>query len=548
VNTVAGEAGQGASDRDDAAGAAKRKRALVVFEGGGAKGLAHAGAFRALVDAEIEIVGVAGTSAGALMACLVACGLKPKDIVHAPDRTSVLARVGISSAPKLLGPVWYPIKACIVVASQVATFGLFFVLLLLAGLIALICADLLKAWHLILALTVVAAVTAIADRVARRGLASTDRIVEALETLLRDRVARPASDTSPVTFAEIATAGSKAGTTDIPLKVIATNVTTGDLKLFSAEETPDEPVARAVAASMALPVVFRPVMIDGEAYLDGGLVSNLPAWPFDEERDLDPDLVTIAFEISSEPPTRDGASLSWSRLAHAAIFGAHRLNKRANGPMHVITLQTGSVGVLDIDLRWDTLEKLVEAARENVDVALEVRVKELPRLIERECTALGRLLATLLTQLDRTSPVDPSELRVAAYLQEFGWPRTLRPLGMTGGAHWPNHDLNMRLPVDGTFVRDALDGGTIHGTDGGPLAFPNPDERLRVKTHLRPLGLKSCVAIPISHGNTGSLGCVLVDSRSAQLALVRAPAMQRRLMPYVEQRFAHLLRTSESIG
>ena len=36
------------------------------------------------------------------------------------------------------------------------------------------------------------------------------------------------------------------------------------------------PLRQAVAASMALPVIFQPVMFDGRALIDGGLTNPLP--------------------------------------------------------------------------------------------------------------------------------------------------------------------------------------------------------------------------------------------------------------------------------
>jgi NTE family protein len=49
-----------------------RKKVFLVFEGGGAKGIVHVGALRALEKRGVEIAGVAGTSAGAIVASLVA--------------------------------------------------------------------------------------------------------------------------------------------------------------------------------------------------------------------------------------------------------------------------------------------------------------------------------------------------------------------------------------------------------------------------------------------------------------------------------------------
>src|SRR4051812_41645641 len=51
-----------------------------VFEGGGAKGIAYAGALLALKERRCWFHAVAGASAGAITAALVAAGLTPEEI------------------------------------------------------------------------------------------------------------------------------------------------------------------------------------------------------------------------------------------------------------------------------------------------------------------------------------------------------------------------------------------------------------------------------------------------------------------------------------
>jgi NTE family protein len=58
--------------------------------------------------------------------------------------------------------------------------------------------------------------------------------------------------------------------TQLPLHVTATNLYTGRKHVFDSG-----PVSRAVLASTAIPGIFAPVEIDGQAYIDGGVVANL---------------------------------------------------------------------------------------------------------------------------------------------------------------------------------------------------------------------------------------------------------------------------------
>ena len=70
------------------------REAFAIFEGGGAKGLAHAGALKATEDNEFDLdfVGIAGTSAGAIVASLVACGCKADDIFEPDSKSGILAQ------------------------------------------------------------------------------------------------------------------------------------------------------------------------------------------------------------------------------------------------------------------------------------------------------------------------------------------------------------------------------------------------------------------------------------------------------------------------
>src|SRR5213596_2737487 len=55
-------------------------KAFLIFEGGGAKGLAHIGALKAAEQRGIEPAGVAGASAGSIVAALVAAGYTADDL------------------------------------------------------------------------------------------------------------------------------------------------------------------------------------------------------------------------------------------------------------------------------------------------------------------------------------------------------------------------------------------------------------------------------------------------------------------------------------
>jgi len=57
----------------------------------------------------------------------------------------------------------------------------------------------------------------------------------------------------------------------VPLHVVATSLTTGSERWFSSGS-----LVEPLLASAALPAVYPPVAIDGELYVDGGVIDNVP--------------------------------------------------------------------------------------------------------------------------------------------------------------------------------------------------------------------------------------------------------------------------------
>lgn len=60
---------------------AQAEKVGLVLSGGGAKGIAHVGVIKALEDNDIPIDYVTGTSMGAIVGALYACGYTPEEML-----------------------------------------------------------------------------------------------------------------------------------------------------------------------------------------------------------------------------------------------------------------------------------------------------------------------------------------------------------------------------------------------------------------------------------------------------------------------------------
>jgi NTE family protein len=443
-------------------------RVFVAMEGGGAKGLVHIGALKALEEVKgVEFCGLAGTSAGAILAALKAAGFGADEIVDPENKTTILKFLGSEfvNATSFLGRptslrrasyAWRRIRLFRALflspnkwrrkLSALAALVFFFATILFAGICAgplgaVVCVAL---WGILLLLLY---------RFIIGGLADVDQLRETLQSALQRRMF-PSEAGRIVRFSDFGPAQNRP-----TLKIVATNLSLGELKLFSPEVTPDVAVADAVAASICLPVIFSPFELGGELHFDGGLVSNLPAWTFDEERALDPEALTIAIEILSPGAGKRPTRSNWLGPAiRTAVFGAGILNTRAVDRFEVVRLET-KLKLLDFDASGAVVFDTVKQATAAAKARIVARLIEEPRIYRKACQAVSELVVKLVLEAPsslRHGATSAGRVRVATAFQQDGYRRSLRLLHGVGFDTELDTDESLLLPLDGSHVGKAF--------------------------------------------------------------------------------------------
>ncbi|HZW26192.1 MAG TPA: patatin-like phospholipase family protein [Gallionella sp.] len=107
---------------------------------------------------------------------------------------------------------------------------------------------------------------------------------------------------------------------------VATNLDTGEMIVFRAGNT-----GMAVRASSSIPVFFQPVAINGQEYVDGGLVAPVPA---SAARATGADFV-IAVDISDRPQDRKTTGMVDIMRQSFSIFG-QTLNRHEHSSADIV--------------------------------------------------------------------------------------------------------------------------------------------------------------------------------------------------------------------
>jgi NTE family protein len=294
------------------------QKADAVFEGGGVKGIGLVGALQTFEDTGFQWNNVVGTSAGAIVAALVAVGYTASEI-----REIMTTRVNFR---ELMDP---------------STLGRF----PWAG-----------PW-----------LSAIFDRGKYRG----DFFLNLMRQLIAEKAGK-----EKVTFKDLILP-KEPGDSDeeyhkrfkYKLQVIATDISGSQILVLPYDiaklgtDPDDLEVALAVRMSMSIPFFFRPVVFgegdhsnDPHWIMDGGLISTFPIWLFDSAPGQVPPWPTIGFllwEPGSGEPSYDkirGPISMTLAIARAMNQALDRKVLETTDLSRIVKIPTGNIESTNFDL------------------------------------------------------------------------------------------------------------------------------------------------------------------------------------------------------
>ena len=219
-------------------------KVALVLSGGGAKGYAHLGVLRVLEKEDIKIDYIAGTSIGALVGTLYSIGYSIDEIEKVLDNLNIESF--LESGADLTG-LDLDKKETLKKYSFYINF------------------DNELNYSL------------------PKGLRETEELYLVVKNLLKNYENTKNFNNFP-----------------IPLRVVATNLNTGETKSFSEGD-----IAKILTASMAIPTIFEPVEVNGALYVDGLVSRNLPV---EEAYDMGADLV-IASDVGTPVVKKDNYNI-----------------------------------------------------------------------------------------------------------------------------------------------------------------------------------------------------------------------------------------------
>jgi len=151
---------------------------------------------------------------------------------------------------------------------------------------------------------------------------------------------------------------------EIPLKIVASDFYEQEPTIFT-----EGSVRVAVAASMALPVIFQPVVVAGRALIDGGMTNPLPFDILSHESDI-----VVAIDVSGAPvpDERRPTPTAFEALFASAFLFERTIVKeklKSSQPDILIRAGTSQFQVLDF-LKCDEILAAAEPAKERLKAQL----------------------------------------------------------------------------------------------------------------------------------------------------------------------------------
>jgi NTE family protein len=291
-------------------------RLNLVFQGGGVKGIAYAGVLQSLPP-DFEIKGVGGTSAGALVAALVAIGKRGKDLVSIledPELFCLLKSAEVERYSRLKNVLLHRQKDW---KSALDDFRNLYKdyqnpgflgsnRLRIPGKLSslqekhknlfeeapIIWKDVCECWQ-------------------SKGLHSSLGLRKWLDKVLQDKK-----------FGDIV---------GVDLRIVATDVMRRSYSIFVGSEREGESIAHAVHASVSIPGFFEPLMSGTECFVDGGILSNFPNFLFAQSP-----YPTVGFRLTENLDQKDcNSTLGYLIQLFGTMVAAH--DKQRKSPPHFVS-------------------------------------------------------------------------------------------------------------------------------------------------------------------------------------------------------------------
>ncbi|WP_426817787.1 patatin-like phospholipase family protein [Winslowiella sp. 2C04] len=259
--------------------------AYAVFDGGGVKGIAFAGALKAVSESNIKFAGYAGASAGAIIAFLSSIGFTGDEIFK---KIQFIDFIGLLEQP--VTDELHIVKSVIVKRKAIGWIKK-------KPNFLRILKQLWKLYYCVSNKERKIFDDAMNRLFDNNGFYKKTKIEELLKAYSHEKLT--INKTSNAVFLSFAAHFKH---TNIDLRIIATDITSGNAVEFSHKKTPDICVIQALLASASYPIVFEPSNFNGNYLADGGLSCNLPTYLF--HKDSFKRLPIFAFDLVSTPPKK----------------------------------------------------------------------------------------------------------------------------------------------------------------------------------------------------------------------------------------------------
>ena len=249
----------------------------LVFAGCGVKGIGYSGAYQAMDETGVvkHTQVVAGSSAGSIVAAMLASGVKPAKFREHMIKTNLADLSG--------APAWGLFKKNPIGTTPITNTG--------------------KPLEQFIKKNLRDSVTHFLN-----DKSLTIHQTPELESL---RLAFKNDAKRGVRFNDLAILNRYFPKQFKPLTVNAVEYPHGELKIFNAEQTPDVDVAEACRASASVPILLEPKVIDGKAYLDGSVFDNIPTDYFADKNKQQ--TLVFAFGTGNDPQRN---------IIHQALHGS----------------------------------------------------------------------------------------------------------------------------------------------------------------------------------------------------------------------------------